>query len=77
MLDAHGICRNEVLSDHALGDRINVRSTPCVIVISQKSWVSVSFANINQLDHTIDMALADTAAPVPTPRRRTQQPLHQ
>ena len=72
VLDARGICRGEVLSDRALGDRINVQSTPCVIVVSQKSWVSVPFADINQLDHTIDMALADTAAPVPTPRRRAR-----
>jgi protein-disulfide isomerase len=75
VLDAQGMCRKEVLSDRDLGNKLNVRSTPCVIVVSQKSWVSVPFADINQLDHTIDLALADTAAPIPTPRRRTQ-PAH-
>jgi protein-disulfide isomerase len=72
VLDAHGVCRNEVLSDHALGDRMNIRSTPCVIVVTQKSWVSVPFSDIHQLDHTIEMAMADTAAPPPTSRRRTR-----
>jgi protein-disulfide isomerase len=72
VLDAHGICRNEVLTDHALGDRLNIRSTPCVIVVTGKSWVSVPFANINQLDHTVEMAMAETTAPSPKARRRAQ-----
>jgi hypothetical protein len=72
VLDAKGTCRQEVQSDHALGDHLNIHGTPCVIVITGKSWVSVPFADINQLDHTIAEAVAETSAPAITPRRRTQ-----
>jgi protein-disulfide isomerase len=74
VLDALGTCRNEVLSDRALGDRLNIHSTPCVIVMTQKSWVSVPFANINQLDHTIELAVADTAGPEPHRRAAAVRP---
>jgi protein-disulfide isomerase len=76
VLDASGTCRREVQSDHALGDRLNIHSTPCVIVITGKSWVSVPLADINQLDHTIAEAVTETSAPAITPHRRTQ-PLRQ
>jgi protein-disulfide isomerase len=74
VLDARGICRNEVLSDHALGDRLNIRSTPCVIVVTQKGWVSVPFANIKDLDHTVEMAIAEN--PVATIGSTRRSPTH-
>ena len=59
-------CKAEVESDRALGDRVGVRSTPCIFVVTQTSWVPV--ADINQLGHLIDNALAQTASfEVPSP----------
>jgi protein-disulfide isomerase len=73
VMDASGNCRNEVKSDRALGDRLNVRATPCIFVVTQSKWVHVN--DINQLYHTIDLALAQTSAPAPAPRRRAD-PVH-
>ncbi|MGD0796355.1 MAG: thioredoxin domain-containing protein [Acidobacteriaceae bacterium] len=60
VMDASGACRNEVKSDRTLGDRLGVHGTPCIFVVTQKSWVQV--ADASQLYHTIDLALAQTAA---------------
>jgi protein-disulfide isomerase len=70
VLDATGTCRNEVKSDRALGDRLNIHSTPCVFVVTQKKWVHVT--DMHQLYRTIDQALAETREPAIAPRRRAQ-----
>jgi len=72
VMDASGACRNEVKSDRALGDRLNIRATPCVFIVTQNKWVHVD--DMRQLYHTIDQALAETQAPPATPRPRTQHP---
>jgi hypothetical protein len=58
VMDANGTCRQEVLSDRALGDRLGIHSTPCILVVTATSWVPI--ASIDQLDHTIEVALAQT-----------------
>ncbi len=61
VMDASGHCTQEVKSDRALGDRLGVRGTPCIFVVTQKNWTQV--VDINQLYRTIDIALADTSNP--------------
>ena len=61
VMDASGNCKNEVNADHALGDRIGVRRTPCIFVVTDRSWTQI--VDINQLYRTIDVALAQSAAP--------------
>jgi protein-disulfide isomerase len=60
VMDASGACRNEVESDRALGNRLGVHSTPCIIVVTEKKWIPV--ADVRQLDRVIEMAFAQTAA---------------
>jgi Thioredoxin len=61
VMDSSGHCTQEVKADRALGDRIGVRHTPCILVVTQKGWTQV--VDINQLYRTIDIALADTTGP--------------
>jgi protein-disulfide isomerase len=60
VMDANGACRQEVTSDRALGDRIGIHSTPCIFVVTQNSWTPI--ADVDQLDRTIEAALAQTGA---------------
>jgi len=60
VMDAGGNCRLEVEADRALGDRVGVRSTPCIFVVTQTKWVAVPYSNIGQLDRFIDAALAES-----------------
>jgi protein-disulfide isomerase len=69
VMDASGACKNEVKADRAFGDRLGIHGTPCIFVVTQKSWVQV--ADVSQLYHTIDLALAQTAAQ-PGPQTRAQ-----
>ncbi|HEV2645587.1 MAG TPA: thioredoxin domain-containing protein [Acidobacteriaceae bacterium] len=69
VMDASGRCRNEVQSDKALGDHLNVQATPCVIVVTRSSWVSVPYANIAELDHIVGQAIDEAHAPAMTTRR--------
>jgi protein-disulfide isomerase len=58
VFDANGTCKQEVLADRALGDRIGIHHTPCLFVVTQTGWTEVM--DITQLDSTIESALADT-----------------
>jgi protein-disulfide isomerase len=73
VLDASGRCRSEVESDKALGDHLNIRATPCIIVVTRTSWVSVPSANINDLDQTIGHAIAEADQPAALPRAHAQE----
>ena len=70
VMDASGVCRNEVQADRTLGDRLGAHGTPCIFVVTQQSWVQV--VDVRQLYHTIDQALAQTAGPAAGPRRKPQ-----
>ena len=54
VMDANGACKNEVESDRALGDRLGVKSTPCIIVVTETQWIPVQ--NPADLDQIIDQA---------------------
>jgi protein-disulfide isomerase len=63
VMDASGACRNEVESDRALGDRLGVASTPCIIVVTQTGFVPVGPSDIGQLGRIVHDALAQTGGP--------------
>jgi protein-disulfide isomerase len=63
VIDASGSCRNEVESDHALGDRLGVASTPCIIVVTQTGFVPVAYSSIGQLGQIVSDALAQSGSP--------------
>ena len=66
VMDAGGSCRLEVELDRALGDRIGVRSTPCIFVVTQNRWVAVPYSSIGELDRFIDAALAESGGKAAT-----------
>lgn len=57
VIDASGACRQEVLADRALGDRMGLHHTPCLMVVTQTGWTEIT--DIVQLDRAIDTAVAD------------------
>jgi len=59
VMDPNGTCKQEVLADLALGDRVGVRRTPCILVVTSNSFTQV--LHPSELAHTIDLALAETA----------------
>jgi hypothetical protein len=72
VMDASGNCKNEVNADHALGDRIGVRRTPCIFVVTDHSWTQI--IDINQLRPAIDIAIAQSGTPsVSVPNKRKQK----
>jgi protein-disulfide isomerase len=58
VIDASGACRNEVEADRALGDRLGVSSTPCIIVVTQTGFVPVAYSNLGQLNQIVSDAVA-------------------
>jgi protein-disulfide isomerase len=67
-------CRNEVLSDRALADRLGAHGTPCVFIVTGKRWVQVT--DMHQLYRAIDTAFAETASLAPQPRQRAKPVAH-
>jgi protein-disulfide isomerase len=65
VIDPSGACRNEVKSDRALGDQLGIHSTPCILVVTQNSYVQVM--DMSQLDHMIDQAEAQTTSQTEPP----------
>jgi len=61
VIDPSGACKTEVESDRALGDRLGVHSTPCIIVVTQNKWVAV--ADPSQLYRIVNAALAENGSP--------------
>lgn len=60
VMDASGACTAEVRADRALGDRLGIRSTPCIFVVTQSKWVPV--VDVRHLDEIVDKAMAETTA---------------
>jgi protein-disulfide isomerase len=62
VIDATGACRTEVESDRALGDRLGVSSTPCIIVVTQTGFVPVAYSNLGQLNQIVSDAVAKSSS---------------
>ena len=62
VMDASGVCTKEVQADRALGERLHVPHTPCIFVVTAKSWTEVN--DIKLLDRAIDLAVAETSGPI-------------
>ena len=71
--DPTGELAKEVAADKALGDRLGIKYTACIIVCTQREWVHVT--DIRLLNRTIDELEASvkgaTAKPVEKKRARS------
>jgi protein-disulfide isomerase len=69
--DPTGQFTKEVNADKAVGERLAVYYTPCIIVCTQREWVHVT--DVSRLYETIDAleARAGSAAPVKTATAKT------
>jgi protein-disulfide isomerase len=69
--DPTGELAKEVMADRALGEKLGVRNTACIIVCTQREWVHVT--DVSLLYQTIDeleaKANAGEAKPVDTKKR--------
>lgn len=66
--DPTGQFTREVNADKAMGERLAVFYTPCIIVCTQKEWVHVT--DVSVLYQTIDQLIAK-AGSAPTPKTAT------
>ncbi|RXH58586.1 DsbA family protein [Granulicella sibirica] len=71
VMDADGACQKEIQADRALGARMGIVHTPCIFVVTPRRWVQV--VDVSQLYRTIDVALAETAAPAIGPAKATHR----
>jgi protein-disulfide isomerase len=53
-------CKKEVEADRAMGDRLGVKSTPSIFVVTQSKWVPI--VDLSQLEGALDDALAETGS---------------
>jgi protein-disulfide isomerase len=60
VIDPDGTCKKEVEADRAMGDRLGVKSTPSIFVVTQSKWVPIT--DLSQLDSTLEDALAQTGS---------------
>jgi protein-disulfide isomerase len=58
VIDPSGLFTQEVKADATLAERIGLRSTPTIFVVTNKGWTQVT--NVNYLYAAIDAALAAT-----------------
>ncbi|NYF80421.1 DsbA family protein [Granulicella arctica] len=66
VIDPSGRCAAEVQADCTLGQRIGIRHTPTIIVVSSKQWIEVT--DPAQLYAAIDRAELDAPASAVHPR---------
>ena len=59
VLDPNGTCKTEVQADRALGDRVGVKSTPCIFVVTEHGFAYVQ--DLHQIDQMIETAQAGKA----------------
>jgi protein-disulfide isomerase len=60
VIDPDGTFKKEVEADRAMGDRLGVKSTPSIFVVTQSKWVPI--VDLGQLDSTLEDALAQTGS---------------
>jgi protein-disulfide isomerase len=64
VVDPSGQFAKEVQADYDIGVKMGLTQTPTIFVVTQKNWVQIM--DVNLLYQTIDTALAQTSAAVPT-----------
>jgi protein-disulfide isomerase len=68
VIDPNGLFAAEVRADHTLGERIGLRQTPTIFIVTQKGYTEVS--DVTQLYAMLDTAIAENPAPA-TPKAKT------
>jgi protein-disulfide isomerase len=61
IIDPNGLFAAEVRADHTLGERINLRQTPSIFIVTQKGFTEVT--DVTQLYAMLDTAIAENPAP--------------
>lgn len=61
VIDPNGLFAAEVRADHTLGERIGLRQTPTIFIVTQKGFTEV--ADVAQLYAMLDTAIAENPAP--------------
>jgi len=69
--DPEGKYAIEVSADRSLGDRLGVRRTPTILVVTPHKWVHVT--DVSQLYSVIDEALAETGSAKSSPAANSKQ----
>src|SRR5712672_2108371 len=61
IIDPNGLFAAEVHADQTLGERINLRQTPSIFIVTQKGYTEVT--DVTQLYAMLDTAIAENPAP--------------
>jgi len=69
VIDPNGLFAAEVRADHTLGERIGLRQTPTIFIVTQKGYTEVT--DVTQLYAMLDTVIAENPAPAPAKARTT------
>jgi protein-disulfide isomerase len=69
VIDPNGLFAAEVRADHTLGERIGLRQTPTIFIVTQKGYTEVT--DVTQLYAMLDTAIAENPAPVAAKAKTT------
>jgi protein-disulfide isomerase len=69
VIDPNGLFAAEVRADHTLGERIGLRQTPTIFIVTQKGYTEVT--DVTQLYAMLDTAIAENPAPAPAKTKTT------
>jgi protein-disulfide isomerase len=69
VIDPNGLFAAEVRADHTLGERIGLRQTPTIFIVTQKGYTEVT--DVTQLYAMLDTAIAENPAPAPAKAKTT------
>jgi protein-disulfide isomerase len=69
IIDPNGLFAAEVHADHTLGERIGLRQTPTIFIVTQKGYTEVT--DITQLYAMLDTAIAENPTPAAAKAKTT------